>query len=50
MVEFVSYKASEQVDVYAEGWALAFDDFSIGTVEFYDCGMTGASLGLRIRL
>ena len=46
----VSYKASEQVDVYAEGWALAFDDFSIGTVEFYDCGMTGASLGLRIRL
>ena len=46
----MSYKASEKVNVYAEGWALAFDDFSIGTVEFYDCGMTGASLGLRIRL
>ena len=46
----MSYKASEKVDVYAEGWALAFDDFTIGTVEFYGCGVTGASLGLRIRL
>ena len=46
----VTYKASEKVDVYAEGWALAYDDFTIGTVEFFGCGMTGASAGLRIRL
>ena len=46
----VSYKASENVDVYAEGWALALDNFQIGTVEFWNCGMTGASLGLRVRL
>ena len=46
----VAYKASDTVDVYAEGWALAFDDFKIGTVEFYGCGMTGASIGLRVRI
>ena len=46
----MSYKASEQVDVYAESLALAFDDFTIGTVEFYDCVMTAASFGLGVRL
>ena len=46
----VAYKASNDVDVYAEGWAIAFDDFKIGTVEFYGCGMTGASIGLRVKL
>ena len=46
----VAYKASDNLDVYAEGWALAYEDFTIGTVEFYGCGMTGASLGVRVRI
>lgn len=46
----VTYKASDTVDVYAEGWALAYEDFTIGTVEFFGCGMTGASVGVRVRI
>ncbi len=46
----VSYKASEDLDLYGEVWGQAFDDFTIGTLEFEDCGMTGVSLGLRYKL
>ena len=46
----VSYEASEELDLYGEVWGQAFDDFTIGTLEFEDCGMTGVSLGLRYKL
>ena len=46
----LNYEASEDVDIYGEVWGQAFDDFTIGTLEFEDCGMTGFSLGLRYRL
>jgi outer membrane autotransporter protein len=46
----VNYEASENIDVYGELWGQAFDDFTIGTLEFEDCGMTGVSLGLRYKL
>ena len=46
----VNYKASENIDLYGEGWVQAFDDFTIGAIQFYDCGMTGASIGLRVKL
>ena len=46
----VNYEATEDVDIYGEVWSQAFDDFTIGTLEFEDCGMTGVSLGLRYRL
>ena len=43
-------EATEDLDIYGEVWSLAFDDFTIGTLEFKDCGMTGVSLGLRYKL
>ena len=46
----VNYVASENLDVYGELWGQAFDDFTIGTLEFVDCGMSGVSLGLRYKL
>ena len=46
----VNYKATENVDVFGEGWVHAFDDFTIGALTFKDCGMTGASIGLRVKL
>ena len=46
----VNYEATEDLDIYGEVWGQAFDDFTIGTLEFKDCGMTGVSLGLRYRL
>ena len=46
----VNYEATENLDVYGELWGQAFDDFTIGTLEFEDCGMTGVSLGLRYKL
>ena len=46
----VNYEASEQLDVDGELWAQGLDDFTIGTLEFEDCGIAGASLGLRIKL
>ena len=46
----VNYEASDNLDVYGELWGQAFDDFTIGTLQFKDCGMTGASLGLRVKL
>ena len=46
----VNYEASENLDVYGEVWGQAFDDFTIGTLQFKDCGMAGLSLGLRFKL
>ena len=46
----VNYEATEDLDIYGEVWSQAFDDFTIGTLEFKDCGMTGVSLGLRYKL
>ena len=46
----VNYEASKDVDVYGELWGQAFDDFTIGTLKFVDCGMSGASIGLRVKL
>ena len=46
----VNYEATENLDVYGELWGQGFDDFTIGTLEFEDCGMTGVSLGLRYKL
>ena len=46
----VNYEATEKLDVYGEVWGQTFDDFTIGTLEFEDCGMTGISLGLRYKL
>ena len=46
----VNYEAAEDLDIYGEVWGQAFDDFTIGTLQFEDCGMTGISLGLRFKL
>ena len=46
----VNYEASENLDIYGELWGQAFDDFTIGTLQFEDCGMSGISLGLRFKL
>ena len=46
----VNYEATEDLDIYGEVWGQAFDDFTIGTLQLEDCGMTGISLGLRFKL
>ena len=46
----VNYEATEDLDIYGEVWGQSFDDFTIGTLEFQDCGMSGVSLGLRYKL
>ena len=46
----VNYEATEALDIYGEFWGQAFDDFTIGNLEFIDSGMTGVSLGLRYKL
>ena len=46
----VNYESTENLDIYGEVWGQAFDDFTIGTLQFEDCGMTGVSLGLRYKL
>ena len=46
----VNYEANQDLDIYGEVWGQAFDDFTIGTLEFEDCGMTGVSLGFRYKL
>ena len=46
----VNYAADENLDIYGELWGQAFDDFTIGTLQFEDCGMSGISLGLRFKL
>ena len=47
----VNYEASEDFDIYGEVWGQALDDFTIGQqLEFEDCGIAGASIGLRYKL
>ena len=46
----VNYESNENLDIYGEVWSQGFDDFTIGTLEFEDCGMAGLSLGLRYKL
>ena len=46
----VNYEAAEELDIYGEVWGQTLDDFTIGTLEFEDCGMAGISLGLRYKL
>ena len=46
----LNYEATEDLDIYGEVWGQAFDDFTIGTLQFEDCGMAGVSLGLRYKL
>ena len=46
----VNYEATENLDVYGEIWSQGFEDFTIGTIEFEDVTMQGASVGLRYKL
>ena len=46
----VNYEASEDIDVYGEIWGQGFDDFTIGVIQFTDVSVSGASLGLRVKL
>ena len=46
----VTYEASEYIDVYGELWSQGFDDFTIGLIQFTDVSVSGASLGLRVKL
>ena len=46
----VNYEASEDFDVYGEIWGQGFDDFTIGLIQFTDVSVSGASLGLRVKL
>ena len=46
----VNYEASEDIDLYGEIWGQGFDDFTIGLIEFTDVSVSGASLGLRVKL
>ena len=46
----VNYEASENIDLYGEIWSQGFDDFTIGLIQFSDVSVSGASLGLRIKL
>ncbi len=46
----VNYEASENIDVYGEIWGQGFDDFTIGLIQFTDVSVSGASLGLRVKI
>ena len=46
----VNYEASEDIDVYGEIWGQGFDDFTIGLIQFTDVSVSGASIGLRVKL
>ena len=46
----VNYEASEDIDLYGEIWGQGFDDFTIGLIKFTDVSVSGASLGLRVKL
>lgn len=46
----VNYETTENLDVYGEIWSQGFDDFTLGTIEFQDTGMTGVSFGMRYKL
>ena len=45
----ITYQATENIDIYGEGWLQSYDDFTIGTVKFSDVTSTGVSLGARIK-
>ena len=46
----VNYEASDDIDVYGELWGQGFDDFTIGLIQFTDVSVSGASLGLRVKI
>ena len=46
----VNYEAAENMDVYGEFWGQAFDDFTIGLIQFTDITTSGVSLGIRVKL
>ena len=46
----VNFEATDTLDVYGEIAAHALDDFTIGTLDFEDCGMSSAVIGLRIKI
>jgi len=46
----VNYEADETMDIYGEIWGQAFDDFTIGLIEFTDITTAGVSLGIRVKL
>tara|TARA_Y100001968_G_scaffold79156_1_gene70448 strand:+ start:119 stop:742 length:624 start_codon:yes stop_codon:yes gene_type:complete len=45
----VSYHANEQMDIYGEVWGQAYDDFTIGSYIYSDCGVGGMTLGARLK-
>ena len=46
----VTYEASKNIDVFGELWGQGFDDFTIGLIQFTDFTVSGASVGVRVRL
>ena len=46
----VNYEADENMDLYGEFWGQAYDDFTIGLIQFTDITTSGVSLGIRVRL
>lgn len=46
----VNYEASMNVDIYGELWGQGFDDFTIGLIQFTDVKVSGASVGIRVKL
>ena len=46
----LNYEASDDIDVYGELWGQGFDDFTIGLIQFTDVSVSGASLGLRVKI
>lgn len=46
----VTYEASNNIDVFGELWGQGFDDFTIGLIQFTDVTVSGASVGVRVRI
>ena len=46
----LNYEASRDVDIYGELWGQGFDDFTIGLIQFTDITVSGASVGIRVKL
>tara|TARA_Y100001968_G_scaffold330679_1_gene383227 strand:+ start:1201 stop:1821 length:621 start_codon:yes stop_codon:yes gene_type:complete len=45
----VTYRANDRVDVFGELWGTGYDDFTIGTFTYSDCGVGGLSVGARFK-
>ena len=45
----VNYKANENFDIYGEYSAQAYDDFTIGSYTYTDCGLVALTIGTRIK-